>query len=342
MYMTFVRFSRFSLKTAPKRDTMFQRGDEDMEKEYEQIEYRKILHLNLFFNRIRYRCVHFHNEVELLCLLRGECAVVIPERTITASEGDVILINHGTAHEIRSGAGADFVVVQFSRHTLMDYFPPIRTTFFEKPGLTDGWTENQRARLWGHIYDLAQSYLSASFLAPLYCTAALSSLIAFLYEQCPYVVYSQEQYDNKKWAEQRLRRIVDRIGEDFRNKLLLEEIAGEEGVTPTHLSHFFHEHMGVSFRGYLNNLRFENALRMLADDRLGIVEIAAASGFSDVKYMTKLFKERFGLTPAAYRKSPQPSVRRVEDWNEHRYSDEESCEMIESVVKPMTVCSRKE
>ena len=302
-----------------------------MKKEFERVGYKKIPHLNLFLNRIGKRSVHFHNEIELLCLLNGNCTVNMPVNSVFAQERDVVLIDHNVAHEITSERGADFVVIQFSRHTFMEYFPLIRTTVFNKPLLTKDLKGEDIAELWGYIYDLSKAYFSPSELSPLFATTALIKLLTFLYEHCPYIVFSQSEYDSRKKAEKRLQRIVDSLNEEYQSTVLLSELAEREGLTPTHLSHVFHEQMGVTFRDYLNDLRFENALRLMADESLSITEIALNCGFSDVKYMTRLFKTRFGKTPAEYRKKPISPERIAADLNETPYSDKESLALIETI-----------
>ena len=307
-----------------------------MDKKFERISYRKIPHLNLFLNRISFRSVHFHNEIELLCLFNGNCSVFMPDKTVPAKRGDVILINHNVAHEIRSENGADFVVIQFSRHTFNEYLPLLRTTFFDCAKVTEKTSEKDTASLWRFIHDLSRAYVSDFRLAPLYCVKNLSELIIFLYEKCPFIVYSQEQYDSKKKFEQRMQRIIGKINDDYKNKLLLNDIADGEGITIAHLSHLFHKQLGVTFRDYLNNLRFENALRLLLDESLNVSEIALNCGFSDVKYMTKMFKERFGRTPAQYRKRRRSADGGKTCPDEYIYGETESLGIIEELVRPLT------
>ena len=62
------------------------------------------------------------------------------------------------------------------------------------------------------------------------------------------------------------------------------------------------EMFGISFREYLFNIRFEYALRLLRETDLCVLTISKMSGFSDVKYLNKLLKERFKITALKYRK----------------------------------------
>ena len=56
---------------------------------------------------------------------------------------------------------------------------------------------------------------------------------------------------------------------------------------------------------YINNYRLEYAYRLLRDldNKQTIDSIAKASGFSTVRTFQRLFKERYGMTPAEFRES---------------------------------------
>lgn len=308
-----------------------------MNKEYEQVSHKKFSHLNILLNNIKIRNLHFHNEIELLCVFRGKCKVSLLGETILAECGDVILINHNTVHDVYSKEGADFVIIQFSVQSFKEYFKLLQTTKFEKLKITDGLGKEKRAILWGLIYDLAINYLSLkdSTISPIKIITSLSSLISFLYENCPYSICSQTGYANKRKAEQRIQRVVDCIKRDYNSKVLLHNIAKAEGLTPTHLSHFFHEQMGISFRDYLNNIRFENALRLLSNKNMSALDVALSCGFSDVKYMTKTFKLRTGKTPGQYRKQNVLEDETIYLLNELVYNETDSLTLLNTHVRPL-------
>ena len=271
--------------------------------EFETISYRKIPHINLFINRIFYRSFHMHREMELLCLLAGECQVNVRGRIWAVKAGDILLINHNEAHGIESEGGADFVILQVSNHMLMTYYPGFRTTWFEKTVVTEGLKKEQKEELWRVIRALSLAYLAEEDYYELDVVGKAAELLRLLYQHCPNTIYSEEKYLERKKVLGRVSRLADSISERYAEKMSLQELAEEEGLTVPYLSHFFREQFGVSFQEYVNNLRFENALRLMANPQLSINDIAVTSGFSDVKYMARLFRERFSMTPGEYRKS---------------------------------------
>lgn len=46
----------------------------------------------------------------------------------------------------------------------------------------------------------------------------------------------------------------------------------------------------------------EKAKELLHDTRYNIAEVAAAVGYTDKRYFSRLFKEQVGVTPKEYRK----------------------------------------
>ena len=90
---------------------------------------------------------------------------------------------------------------------------------------------------------------------------------------------------------------MDYIDENFRRKLLLGEIARREGLTMPYLSHLFKDTLGMSFQEYLKKRRFEYARSLLLGTRKSLLDISLESGFSDARYMIRMFEGEFGCTP---------------------------------------------
>jgi AraC family transcriptional regulator len=82
----------------------------------------------------------------------------------------------------------------------------------------------------------------------------------------------------------------------------LRELADLVGVHPVHLARVFRAHYGVSVGEYGRRLRLDWAAAEVARSDMPLARIAARAGFADQSHFTRLFKERVGTTPAAYRR----------------------------------------
>jgi AraC-like DNA-binding protein/CheY-like chemotaxis protein len=79
------------------------------------------------------------------------------------------------------------------------------------------------------------------------------------------------------------------------------QVAEAVGLTTSGLSAAFKTHTGVAFHDYLRDVRLSRAARLLARTSQSIKQVWAAVGYNDASNFTHDFKDRFAVTPTAYR-----------------------------------------
>ena len=84
-------------------------------------------------------------------------------------------------------------------------------------------------------------------------------------------------------------------------KFILKEFAKSQNVSSAYLITHFKEHYNCTPYAYLLQCRLDSASNMLKYTHLSIKEIAAMLNFNDQYYFSNLFKQKFGLSPAAFR-----------------------------------------
>ena len=87
-----------------------------------------------------------------------------------------------------------------------------------------------------------------------------------------------------------------------RAQLTRREIASAAGVSPAALGKMFRTYLHTTVNHYVTELRLEQARRLLTKTRESVTEIAARCGFSQTAYFIRVFRERTGVRPLAYRK----------------------------------------
>lgn len=90
-----------------------------------------------------------------------------------------------------------------------------------------------------------------------------------------------------------------------RPKLTVNDIAATLRVTPNHLLKLFRRELGQTTSEYLQNRRLIHAAGLLKENHLNVAEVAAASGFDDANYFSRLFRQKNQLTPLQYRRQQQ-------------------------------------
>ena len=72
-------------------------------------------------------------------------------------------------------------------------------------------------------------------------------------------------------------------------------------MSPSGLQRAFLQRLGISPKQYIIKLRMTKALQLLVEGRLTVKEIAPACGFSDEKYFSRAFREKYGYPPSRLR-----------------------------------------
>ena len=99
-----------------------------------------------------------------------------------------------------------------------------------------------------------------------------------------------------------IRKAIDYIQQNFRQKLSLEEIAATTGMNPKYFCSYFKKHTNTTPIAYLTTLRIRQAKVLLREKQLSVLEVALSCGFDNVSFFIRQFKAATGQTPGQYRK----------------------------------------
>ena len=99
-----------------------------------------------------------------------------------------------------------------------------------------------------------------------------------------------------------LRRALGLIHARYAEPLTVAAIARHAGASASALTRLFRAHLGRSPAAYLADLRLAKARDLLARSALSIAEIALSCGYADQAALTRAFRRRQDVTPAALRR----------------------------------------
>ena len=104
------------------------------------------------------------------------------------------------------------------------------------------------------------------------------------------------------------------LSENFREKVVLGDVCRALCCSKSTLLTAFRKAYGTTVNAYLCDLRLREAERQLYVKGKSLGEIAVAVGFNDQSYFTKVFTQKYGISPSEYRKRKEeehedPSLR---------------------------------
>jgi AraC-like DNA-binding protein len=89
---------------------------------------------------------------------------------------------------------------------------------------------------------------------------------------------------------------------NYMHPITIDQIAGNLNINRSYFSTIFRKCMGKSPQQYLLDIRMENAAELITNHNYSISDAAMSSGYSDIFNFSKMFKSKFGVSPAYYAK----------------------------------------
>jgi AraC-like DNA-binding protein len=103
-------------------------------------------------------------------------------------------------------------------------------------------------------------------------------------------------------SELRINKVCSYIQNNYANKITLKEMADLIYVTESNFCKFFKKATGKTYSDYLNEMRIDEASRLLLHSEKTINQIAFECGFETLSYFNKVFLNKKKMTPSNYRK----------------------------------------
>ena len=104
-------------------------------------------------------------------------------------------------------------------------------------------------------------------------------------------------------ADDIIARVTAYIQAHFRENIDRDDVAAVAFITPNYLSKQFRSKMGMNLREYINQIRVEEAKRLLLSTNLPVSEVAGLAGYENISYFSTVFRKRTGMSPVDWRNS---------------------------------------
>lgn len=269
-----------------------------MKDTHEIIEYSKDLAMKLFYQRIGHSPRHWHRSIEILFVLSGELDIIVENQSYHLCEDDIILINPNQLHETHS---PDCVLITLQ----------LRLSMFRQEWLSPevvSFDCNSSEHMDKLLFYPLKKIIAR--LVEINSTQSRSNeLINYSYAyQLIHELYINFRSDSQISTARsqknlnRLRSILDYVEAHYQEDLSLTAMAEKEYLSPTYLSHFFQDNMGLPFTAYVNKFRLSRSIPELLGTDLSLEEIADHNGFVNARSYSKLFAKEYRMLPSTYRR----------------------------------------
>lgn len=247
--------------------------------------------------------VHWHDEVELIYVKKGNISIFIEEQIFHARPGALFCVNSGELHFMECDDMSveyytilfplEFISFQSDDSIEQELFLPLRQKHLFFPTVLE---KEKGKEIIKWIEPLIQTNEEKNEAYQLRTRIMLLEMVAYLLrEKCfrmsGYVKDSSLQRD-----------MIAFVQKNYMEKISLTMLAEEFHLSEKYLSWYFKEHFSISFMQYVLHLRMSKAKDMLVTTEAQITEVAMSCGYPSVNLFIRNFKEIHGVTPLQYRK----------------------------------------
>lgn len=121
-------------------------------------------------------------------------------------------------------------------------------------------------------------------------------------EQLPAVEAFRKLWTEPESLEPYTRKTCRIVCHRYQDRIGINDVADELGVSPSYLSRKLKNQLGITFVDLINQYRVLQAVKLLRQEELRIYEISDELGFSDYKHFNGVFKKYMGMSPSEFAK----------------------------------------
>ncbi|WP_428664326.1 AraC family transcriptional regulator [Runella sp.] len=256
---------------------------------------------------------HFHPELEIMLVQEGSGIRFVGNSMERFQAGDLVLYGSNIPHLYRSDKEyyqkdtplvSRATVVYFKENFLGESFwqlPPIspikKLLALSKRGIK--FKGEAKEELQRQVQQLDDQKNSIGRIID------LLSILKIMAETKEYELLLNNAFTKYVSEDEceRINKVYQFIIDNYTENPTLERVSEVANMSATAFCRYFKSHTNKTYTQFLNDIKVDNACRLLIDNRLSISQICFETGFNNFTHFNDQFKKITGITPKQYQSS---------------------------------------
>ncbi|TDQ36443.1 helix-turn-helix transcriptional regulator [Aureibacillus halotolerans] len=296
-----------------------------MDRYYDRIPIENRQHGNLSFPAALYEWkwtleersvgLHWHKEAEFFYVEQGTARFQIGKNTFSLNEGEAAFVHGGEVHAAHEVGASDCTFFAFVFDlSLLQGLPTTIHTQYIAPLIAGERTLPAHITSdlpYGKAVLKTLRKLKAAFVNQadgydLECTAHLMYVLSQVAKDGGFVQRGHANAEQGKLEQ--LKAVMLFIEEQFARRIKLSELADIAHMSEAHFCRFFKAIVKQTPMQYVNHVRVQHAANLLRTTERKTLAVAMESGFENLSYFNRKFKEMMGDSPAEYRRGSRTKL----------------------------------
>lgn len=257
--------------------------------------------------------LHWHKLMEYELVLSGTVEMRIDDEIIVLDSGDCAFINSNTLHSgTQVSASEDAVVyaVCFAPDILTG---SIHSTLYKKYFKSIygknvyGFKIDRKSSTGSNIHDILCLLSEIEKDSFGYELAVISKVSELWLNTMKYInenkLESAEIIETHSHQNDVIRKLLVYVQENYDKNITVEILSSHAHISAHECRRYFKQYTEKTPLEYVNDYRLSQAEHLLRTTNLSIIDICLSCGFSGQSYFGEMFKQRYGVSPAKYRKN---------------------------------------
>ena len=255
--------------------------------------------------------MHWHDEMEIIKIIKGKYIVNINLKEYVVEEGDIVILKSCTLHSFKQYENEKMAskTIMFDLSMLnsnvtdacsIKYFTPFLDNKVSYPSILKPSDKGYK-NIKNCIDKLFLCYEEKNEFFEIQLKSYLFELFYILFKECFEIHdYSTKIKDD---TTNDIKAILEYIKINYMNPISIKDLANVVNFSEHYFMRFFKKYIGMTCVDYINEYRLNIATNLLETTDMSIMEIAVKVGVNNISYFNKIFKKKFNLTPKEYRKN---------------------------------------
>ena len=245
---------------------------------------------------------HYHPEFELTYIVKGNGYRIVGNSYEPFADGDLVLLGSNLPHTWSGKAdgdvNSDAIVIQFSSEFISSFLE-----FNESILIKNMLESSLRGINFEPDEQLVTKIIEITNTNGVDRILKLISILDILSKKQIKLI-APNTFHNvvSKKSEVRINKVCLFIQNNFQNKIYLKEVADLIYLTESNFCKFFKKATGKTYSDYVNEIRINEASRLLIQSDKTISQISFECGFETLSYFNRVFLNKKGITPSLHRK----------------------------------------
>ena len=248
--------------------------------------------------------LHWHKEIEFVFIHSGQLELFINNQPFYLKEGDIAFINCKHLHR-GEPHNCHYECIVCDLNMLVKNNNELCSSAYINPIiLSDLTVEPILNPDQSHLYhSVAKLFETMRRRSPFYELATMSALFdVFEKLYCCNRIVRPTQTDKRIDQSRRIADMVMWIDRNYTERITLDMLSKQTGLTPNYICRVFKEYTGKSPIEYVNGVRIKNVCYDIKWGQKNITEAALDNGYDDISYFCKVFKRHTGMSAKEYKR----------------------------------------